>query len=152
MKAKASCCEDGARTLLIYNNDQKADPGWLHVRMTVQSAAGHMTGSVRVRYCPFCGHAFKEDVSIWLLKPIYHIDGDWTISKEDPRVMDHNVHDGFVIRAVSEKAARQAVVDLVSSSSDGDVAANMWLDPNHTTCQLVTGEGEDLVLSSYQRG
>ena len=62
-----SCCEKGAENLRELPNDQNADPGWRHIRLDIRTPpAGDDVYSpagsfyARVRYCPFCGFAFRN--------------------------------------------------------------------------------------------
>jgi hypothetical protein len=66
-KISVECCDQGALYLKELPNDQKADPGWLHIRLDIRtppagddlfSPAGSLYA--RVRYCPFCGFAFRD--------------------------------------------------------------------------------------------
>lgn len=55
------CCFDTKSTLFLYEllNDQDAVPGYRHIRMNIQSHSAGIISTVRVKFCPFCGHEFK---------------------------------------------------------------------------------------------
>ncbi len=63
--SRPGCCERGDAVLREHDNSQLADPGWRHVRINVQSPNLACSGSERVRFCPYCGSAFR-------LTPLIH--------------------------------------------------------------------------------
>jgi hypothetical protein len=60
-----------------------------------------------------------------------------------------DTHFGFVIRAETEERARQLASEAVYWCENGAA----WLDPDFTTCEEITGEGEEeVVLKDYNAG
>lgn len=58
-----TCCDEGSRFIEELDNDQKADPGWRHIRMTVKTRSEVIVADTRIRHCPWCGFAFRDDLA-----------------------------------------------------------------------------------------
>jgi hypothetical protein len=56
---RVDCCKEGNEYIVEYPNDQGADPGYRHIRLSIQTPNSRWIGNVRIRFCPFCGTEYK---------------------------------------------------------------------------------------------
>jgi len=72
----------------------------------------------------------------------------WVLNNIDEGHPIYNSYEGFVIRAQTEKAARQLAA-LVASDEGPDA----WFNEKKSTCvQLKVGGKEDIILSDFHAG
>lgn len=77
---------------------------------------------------------------IWILRPVCNLDPDpW-----DPW---YNRVFGFVVRADNEQEARKfANSEGGAETSEFKGHGDVWLDPNKTTCEILSSEGEKGII------
>ena len=77
----------------------------------------------------------------------------WKLTAIDTHPAWEHTYDcayGFVVRAISPKAARRAVVD---AKQFGDEGPDVWLDPTATKCKQLNPDGRaGIVLRDYVQG
>jgi len=56
----ADCCDEGRRLIIELDNDQKAFPGFKHMRLQVSTPSGSLHGNMPIFYCPWCGTKFED--------------------------------------------------------------------------------------------
>jgi hypothetical protein len=82
---------------------------------------------------------------LWVLNPIRNS------PKGDPWTPWYDTAHGFVVRAESERNAR-----ILANRLAGDEASlypDVWLDPEFTSCRLLTGVGEEeVVMRDFRAG
>ena len=79
-------------------------------------------------------------MSLWILKRKYYISGH-----------GNGVSNGFVIRASSEKAARQLLKHYKHLVRGEGIET--WLNPDESTCEKLTANGkEDIILWDITSG
>lgn len=74
-------------------------------------------------------------MSLWILEFIENC------PRPDPWSFPYDVALGFIVRAETEQQARE-----LAAEQAGDEGRNAWLDPDYSTCMVLTDTGEAGVI------